>query len=125
MIETKRHTEHITTSVIAGVVDAELEIVRSLCRTASTSLLFLSFAVDLYSLKFLPPATGLIIGYRDFLNHRLMKEMFYELKHKAELVLDESVATKGRPRSFKIVVAALFAIDVIAFITFCIIKLTA
>jgi len=54
-----------------------------------------------------------------------MKEMLYELKHKAELVLDESVATKGRPKSFKIIVAALFAIDVIAFITFCIIKLIA
>ena len=54
-----------------------------------------------------------------------MKEMFYELKHKAELVLEESVATKGRPRSFKIVVATLLTIDVIAFITFCIIKLAA
>jgi len=54
-----------------------------------------------------------------------MKEMLYELRHKAELVLEESVATKGRPRSFKIVVATLFTIDVIAFITFCIIKLAA
>ena len=54
-----------------------------------------------------------------------MKEMFYELKHKAELVLEESVATKGRPWGFKIVVVTLFTIDVIAFITFCIIKLAA
>ena len=54
-----------------------------------------------------------------------MKEMFYELKHKAELVLEESTATKGRSTSFKIVVAALFTIDVVAFITFCIIKLAA
>ena len=54
-----------------------------------------------------------------------MKEMFYELKHKAELVLEESVATKGRPLGFKIAVAALFTIDIIAFITFCIIKLVA
>jgi hypothetical protein len=53
-----------------------------------------------------------------------MKGMFYELKQKAELVLDESVATKGRPRSFKIAVAAIFTIDILAFITFCIIKLT-
>jgi len=53
-----------------------------------------------------------------------MKEMFYELKHKAELVLEESVATKGRSTGFKIVVATIFAIDVIAFITFCVIKIT-
>jgi hypothetical protein len=54
-----------------------------------------------------------------------MKEMFYELKHKAEMAFEESMATKGRPMSFKIVVATLFTIDVVAFITFCIIKLVA
>ena len=53
-----------------------------------------------------------------------MKEMLYQLKHKAELVLEESVATKGRPIGFKIMVATLFTLDIIAFITFCIIKLT-
>jgi hypothetical protein len=52
-----------------------------------------------------------------------MKHMFYELRHKAELVLEESTATKGRPLSFKIVVVTIFTIDVIAFITFSIIKL--
>jgi hypothetical protein len=52
-----------------------------------------------------------------------MKQMLYELRHKAELVLEESAATKGRSRSFKIVVATIFTIDIAAFITFCIIKL--
>ena len=54
-----------------------------------------------------------------------MKQMLYDLRHNVELVLEESVATKGRPKSFKIIVATLFTIDVVAFITFCIIKLTA
>ena len=54
-----------------------------------------------------------------------MKQMLYDLKHNVELVLEESVATKGRPKSFKIVVAALFTIDIVGFITFCIIKLIA
>lgn len=69
-------------------------------------------------------ATGLIIEKRNFLNPPLMKQMLYDLKHNVELVLEESAATKGRPRNFKIVVATLFTIDVIAFITFCIIKLS-
>jgi hypothetical protein len=53
-----------------------------------------------------------------------MKQMLYTLRHKAEIVLEESIATKGRPAGFKIIVATLFAVDVIAFITFCIIKLS-
>ena len=52
-----------------------------------------------------------------------MKQMLYELRHKAELVLEESTATKGRSTGFKIVVATIFTIDILAFITFCIIKL--
>jgi len=54
-----------------------------------------------------------------------MKQMLYDLRHNVELVLEESVATKGRPKSFKIIVTTLFTIDVVAFITFCIIKLIA
>ena len=54
-----------------------------------------------------------------------MKQMLYNLRHKAEIVLEESTATKGRPVGFKIIVATLFTVDVVAFITFCIIKLAA
>ena len=52
-----------------------------------------------------------------------MKQLFFTLKHKAEIVLKNNTATKGRPLKFQIIVAAFFAIDVVAFITLCVIKM--
>jgi hypothetical protein len=52
-----------------------------------------------------------------------MKHLFYTLRHKADLIFQNNIATKDRPLSFQIMVAALFTIDVIAFISFCIIKI--
>jgi hypothetical protein len=58
-----------------------------------------------------------------YLSNFSMKQIFYILRHKADLLLQNSTATRGRPLSFQIVVAALFTIDLIAFISFCVMKL--
>jgi len=52
-----------------------------------------------------------------------MKQFIYTLRHKAVLILQNNTATKGRPLGFQIAVITLFTIDVVAFITFCIIKM--
>lgn len=52
-----------------------------------------------------------------------MKHLFFSLKHKAEVILQNNTATKGRPFGFQIIVATLFTIDVVAFIVFCILKM--
>jgi hypothetical protein len=52
-----------------------------------------------------------------------MKHLIYTLRHKAGFILQNNTATKGRPLGFQIAVVTLFAIDVIAFIAFCIIKM--
>jgi len=52
-----------------------------------------------------------------------MKSLIYTIRHKADFILQNNTATKGRPLGFQIVVATLFTIDVVAFITFCIIKI--
>jgi hypothetical protein len=52
-----------------------------------------------------------------------MKHLLCDLRQKAELILQNNTATKGRPLGFQIAVATLFTIDVVAFIAFCIIKI--
>lgn len=52
-----------------------------------------------------------------------MKNLLYTFRHKADLILQNNTATKGRPLGFQIAVATIFAIDVVAFVTFCIIKI--
>jgi len=52
-----------------------------------------------------------------------MKQFIYTLRHKADFILQNNTATKGRPLGFQIAVITLFTIDVIAFIAFCIIKI--
>ena len=52
-----------------------------------------------------------------------MKHLFYNLRDRADFILQNNTATKGRPLGFQIVVATLFTIDVVAFIAFCIIKI--
>jgi hypothetical protein len=52
-----------------------------------------------------------------------MKNLLYTLRHKADLILQNNTATKGRPLGFQIAVATIFTIDVVAFIAFCIIKI--
>jgi hypothetical protein len=52
-----------------------------------------------------------------------MKNLLFNLRHKAETILQNNTATRDRPLGFQIAVAAIFAIDVIAFIAFCIIKI--
>jgi len=57
------------------------------------------------------------------LNGPIMKNFLCSLRDKADFLLENNTATKGRPLGFQIVVATLFAIDVVAFIAFCIIKI--
>jgi len=64
---------------------------------------------------------GLKIAIR-FVQLSTMKNLFYTLRHKADFILQNNTATKGRPLGFQIAVATIFAIDV-AFITFCVIKI--
>jgi hypothetical protein len=52
-----------------------------------------------------------------------MKHVFFTLRHKAEIILQNNTATKDRPLGFQILVATLFAVDVMVFVTFCIIKM--
>jgi hypothetical protein len=52
-----------------------------------------------------------------------MKQIFFSLRQKADLILKNTTATRDRPLGFQIAVAALFTIDLIAFISFCIIKI--
>jgi hypothetical protein len=52
-----------------------------------------------------------------------MKNLLCTLRHKADFILQNNTATKGRPLGFQIAVATIFTIDVVAFITFCIIKI--
>ncbi|HEY0432871.1 MAG TPA: hypothetical protein VGC95_03320 [Chitinophagaceae bacterium] len=47
------------------------------------------------------------------------------LRRHAALLLDRSVATRGRPLSFQIAVATFFTIDLIGFVAFCVIKFVA
>jgi len=53
-----------------------------------------------------------------------MKRILDNLKHTADLILQNNTATRGRPLGFQIAVVTLFTVDVIAFITFFILKLT-
>ena len=52
-----------------------------------------------------------------------MKNLLYTVRHKADFIFQNNTATKGRPLGFQIAVATIFTIDVVAFITFCIIKI--
>jgi len=52
-----------------------------------------------------------------------MKQFIHTLRQKAGILLQNSTATRGRPLSFQIAVAALFTIDVLAFVSFFIIKI--
>jgi hypothetical protein len=52
-----------------------------------------------------------------------MKHIIYTLRHKADLMLENNTATRGRPLGFQIAVVTLFTIGLIAFIAFCIIKI--
>jgi len=52
-----------------------------------------------------------------------MKHLLYTLRHKADSILENNTATKGRPLGFQIAVITIFTVDVVAFITFCIIKI--
>jgi len=52
-----------------------------------------------------------------------MRHLLFNLKHKAETIFQNNLATRDRPRGFQIAVATLFAVDVLAFIAFCIIKM--
>lgn len=52
-----------------------------------------------------------------------MKHFIYTLRDKADFILQNNTATKGRPLGFQIIVATLFTVEVIAFITFCVIKI--
>lgn len=52
-----------------------------------------------------------------------MKDFIYALRDKADFILQNNTATKNRPLGFQIAVATLFTIDVVAFITFCVIKI--
>ena len=65
---------------------------------------------------------GLEIVIR-FVQLSAMKNLLYALGHKADFILKNNTATKGRPLGFQIAVATIFTIDVVAFITFCIIKI--
>jgi len=52
-----------------------------------------------------------------------MRSIFFNLRHKAEVIFQNNTATKDRPLGFQIIVAALFTIDLVAFVAFCIIKI--
>jgi hypothetical protein len=52
-----------------------------------------------------------------------MRHLLFNLRNKAEAVFQNNLATRDRPLGFQIVVATLFAVDVLAFIAFCIIKI--
>jgi len=52
-----------------------------------------------------------------------MGHLLFNLKHKAETIFQNNLATRDRPLGFQIAVATLFAVDVLAFIAFCIIKI--
>jgi hypothetical protein len=66
--------------------------------------------------------TGLNIVIR-FVQLSAMKNLLYTLRDRADSIFQNNIATKGRPLGFQIAVATIFAIDVVAFITFCIIKI--
>jgi len=51
-----------------------------------------------------------------------MKAVVLSLRHKAELILSNSIATKNRPLKFKIVVVALCMVD-IAVMVYCMVTL--
>jgi len=52
-----------------------------------------------------------------------MKHILYNLRLRADLILRNNTATKDRPLGFQIAVVTLFTVDVIAFITFFILKI--
>jgi len=52
-----------------------------------------------------------------------MRHLLFNLRNKAETILQNNLATRDRPLGFQIAVATLFAVDVLAFIAFCIIKI--
>jgi len=51
-----------------------------------------------------------------------MKAVVLSLRHKAEVILSTSIATKNRPLTFKIVVVSLCMVD-IAVMVYCMINL--
>lgn len=52
-----------------------------------------------------------------------MKHILFSLRQKADLILQKTTATRDRPLGFQIAVVAIFTIDLIAFISFCVIKM--
>jgi hypothetical protein len=52
-----------------------------------------------------------------------MRHLLFNLRNKAEAIFQNNLATRDRPFGFQVVVATLFAVDVLAFIAFCIIKI--
>jgi len=55
-------------------------------------------------------------------NYSFMKAVVLSLRHKAEVILSNSIATKNRPLTFKIVVVSLCMVD-IAVMVYCMINL--
>ena len=53
-----------------------------------------------------------------------MRTFLSSFKNKVDLIFQVSTAIKGRSQKFKIVVLALFTADIIACVTFFILKLT-
>jgi hypothetical protein len=53
-----------------------------------------------------------------------MKHILDNLRHRADFILQNNTATKDRPLGFQIAIVTLFTIDLVAFVAFCIIKIT-
>jgi hypothetical protein len=52
-----------------------------------------------------------------------MKHFFCTLRQRADLILENSTATKDRPWGFQMLVVALFAVDIVAVVALCVIKI--
>ena len=75
-----------------------------------------------YSMVVICRLTGLKIE-RKTVHTFFMRHLLFNLRHRAETIFQSNLATRDRPLGFQIAVATLFAIDVLAFIAFCIIKI--